>query len=380
VAKKRGKGEGSIRQRPDGRWEARYTYRQGYKSESKSIYGKTQEEVRKKLQKVLADINYGAHIEDTKITVGAWLEIYLNDIKKLSIKQSTHNNYSGLYRHLKDAPISKIPLKSLRADDIQKFINDKSKTDLSARSIKHIHTFLRAALEQAVKQDLIVKNVAKMVTLPKIPKYERRILSVEEQASLVKVLDTEDMGFAILFCLMTGLRRGELFGLRWSDVDFKTGRISINQSLARLKCEDGKSRLIFGTPKTKSSVRTIPLLPELVIKLKAHQKRQIEKRFKLGDKWQQNDLVFCSEFGTPYDPNNLKRPLTRLTERAGITEYIGIHALRHTFATRALENGIPLKVVSEMLGHSSIAMTADIYSHVSFDLMENEIQKLSALM
>lgn len=374
MAKKRANGEGTIRQRKDGRWEGLYTV--NYKR--KSVYGKTQEEVRKKLNKILNDIDNNIYIEDSKITVGEWLHTWLYDYKKDTVKQKTFEGYETLIRvHLIPA-FSKIPLKRLTVDHVQKLISAKIKEGLSSRTIRYMNTLLHGALRQAVSNGLLVRNVSEAVVLPERQQKERKFLTADEQNKLIESLKEEQQGFILLFALSTGLRRGELLALRWSNYDTENGYITIKENLSRLKGTDGKTHLTFTTPKTASSRRTIPLLPEIVKMLDEHHRTQILKRLKAGQLWENNDLIFCTDFGKPIEPRNLRRVLERACERANI-QSINIHALRHAFATRALENGIPLKVVSDILGHSSISMTADIYSHVSIETMENEIQKISAI-
>ena len=374
MAKKRANGEGTIRQRKDGRWEGLYTV--NYKR--KSVYGKTQEEVRKKLNKILNDIDNNVYIEDSKITVGEWLYTWLYDYKKDTVKQKTFEGYETLIRvHLIPA-FSKIQLKRLTVDHVQKFISRKIKEGLSSRTIRYMNTLLHGALRQAINNGLLVRNVSEAVVLPERQQKERKFLTADEQNKLIESLKEEEQGFILLFALSTGLRRGELLALRWSNYDTENRHISIKENLSRLKGNDGKTHLTFTTPKTASSRRTIPLLPEIAKMLDVHQSTQILKRLKAGQLWENNDLIFCTDFGKPIEPRNLRRVLERACERANI-QSINIHALRHAFATRALENGIPLKVVSDILGHSSISMTADIYSHVSIETMENEMQKISAI-
>lgn len=374
MAKKRANGEGTIRQRKDGRWEGLYTV--NYKR--KSIYGKTQEEVRKKLNKILNDIDNNIYVEDSKITVGEWLNTWLYDYKKNTVKQKTFEGYETLVRvHLIPA-FSKIQLKKLTVDHVQKFINAKVKDGLSSRTIRYINTLLHGALKQAVNNGLLVRNVSEAVVLPERKQKERKFLTADEQNRLINSLKDEQQGFILLFALSTGLRRGELLALRWSNYDTEKRYISIKENLSRLKGEDGKSHLTFTTPKTASSKRTIPLLPDISKMLNEHRHAQTVKRFQAGQLWEDNDLIFCTDFGKPIEPRNLHRVLERACDKANIS-CINIHALRHAFATRALENGIPLKVVSDILGHSSISMTADIYSHVSVETIETEMQKLSQI-
>ena len=372
---KRANGEGTIRKRPDGLWEARYTI--DYKT--KSVYGKTQEEVIKKRGKILSEIQNGVYVDGT-VTVGAWLDTWLNDYKKGNIKQKTFQGYEIEVRcHLRPA-FEKIKLKDLSADHVQRLINEKAKKGMSASSIRHMRTTLHNALQQAMKNGLVVRNVAQAVRVSEQQgKKERRLLTPQEQQAIIQAIEGERKGFTVLFAMFTGLRCGELLGLRWSDVDMDMNTIAVKQTVQRLYGDDGKTHLMINTPKTKTSNRTIPLLPEIAAKLKTHRAAQTQERSLAGQLWEDNDLIFCTEFGKPYDPRNLQTFLDRVTNKSGIP-HVNIHALRHAFATRALERGISLKVVSEMLGHSGIQITADIYSHVSLEHMESEIQKMRGII
>lgn len=374
MAKKRANGEGTIRKRKDGRWEGLYTVNH----KRKSIYGKTQDIVRKKLNKIINEIENNTYMEESAVIVGDWLNIWLNDYKKNIVKQKTYESYETLTRVHLVPEFSKIQLKKLTVEHVQNFINKKIEEGLSPRTIRYMNTILHGALKQAIRNGMISKNVSEAVVLPEKEHKERKFLSVEEQNRLMECLKKEPGGFVLLFDLSTGLRRGELLALRWANYDEENGYITVKESLSRLKGADGKSHLTFNSPKTISSKRTIPLLPEMIRLLHEHRLRQDAQKKKMGVRWIENDLIFCTDLGTPIDPGNLRRRLDKICEKAGVGG-VNIHSLRHAFATRALENGIPMKVVSDILGHSSIVMTADVYSHVSIKTMENEIQKLNCV-
>lgn len=374
MAKKRANGEGTIRKRKDGRWEAMYTVHK----KRKSIYGKTQSEVRKRLNKIICDADKGTYIESTSVSVGEWMWIWLNEYKRNNVKKKTYESYSELIRLHIEPFFSDIRLKKLGVADVQSFINTKTEEGLSARTVRYMNTILHGALKQAVRNGMISQNVAEGTVLPEREQKEPKLLSPREQERFVECIKKDGNGFALLFCLATGLRRGELLALKWENYDFENGCVTIKESLCRLRGDDGRTHLTFTSPKTPSSKRTIPILPEMAQLLEEHKRCQDKQRRAAGADWRENDLVFCTKLGTPIDPANLYRALGGICERAGIGK-ISVHALRHAFATRALENGIPLKVVSDMLGHSSIAITADVYSHVSLKTMEREIKKLSCM-
>ena len=372
---KRLNGEGTIRERSDGRWTGQYVIN----GKRKSVYGKTAKEVQEKLNHIKYEIQSGVYISSDSITVGEWLNKWLYEYKQGNVKQKTFQGYETFVRFHLFPAFEKIKLKNLSTDHVQRLINTKLKEGLSGRTVRYMRSTLHNALNQAIQNGLLIRNVAEAVKISEKAQKERRILSPQEQQSLIQALEGERKGFMILLDLFTGLRCGELLGLRWGDVDIENKTITVRQNIQRLYGEDGKSHLIIDTPKTKNSIRTIPLLSEIVDKLQKHQTRQVQERLLAGQSWVDNNLVFCTEQGKPYDPRNLQTFLDRITDKINMS-HVNTHALRHAFATRALEQGISLKAVSDILGHSSIKVTADIYSHTSLEYMENEMQKLRSII
>lgn len=232
-------------------------------------------------------------------------------------------------------------------------------------------------------------NPCNHVNLPKVKSItEVKIFTLEEQAQFIDALEGHRQKLPFLMALSTGLRIAELLGLRWSDIDMESGELTINQTLRREvkidisrgeKSEGIKKEIQAGTPKTESSRRTIPLLQDIIAELQLHQTRQnVEKAAAGTDIYVENDLVFPNEIGEPTDARNLTRSYKRVLDRAGI-KYKKFHALRHTFATRLFERGVPLITVSKLLGHSDTSITADIYSHVMPEKKIKAIEKLNDL-
>ncbi|GEA15567.1 site-specific integrase [Moorella sp. E308F] len=391
MARKRGNNEGTISKRKDGRWCAAITVGRTEEGKQKRIffYGKTRQEVADKLAKALNDIKQGTFVEPDKLTVGEWLDTWLNEYVKPHVRPTTWGGYEYIVRqHLKPA-LGKIRLKDLRPDHLQKLYNEKlaggrvdGQGQLSNRTVRLMHVVIHAALKQAMKNQLVIRNVADATKPPSLKKKEIRVLSPEEQARFISILKDDRLGAAFLLDLATGLRRGELLGLRWRDVNLEEGTITINQSLVEVRtgnAEGKKTMLMFQEPKTKQSKRTIPIPKSILTELKAHKIRQDHEKSQAGPKYQDNDLVFATAEGKPINPRNFNRSFYRLVKKAGLPP-INPHALRHTFATRLLEADEHPKVVQDLLGHSQISLTLDTYSHASMDLKRRAAEKLDKIL
>jgi integrase len=295
----------------------------------------------------------------------------MNDYKKLDLRPTTWQSYEQLIRmHIKPA-IGHVPLQELQSEHLQKLYNEKRAAGLSPRTVRYIHAVLHAALRQAVKERKITWNVSEATVLPPIKHKETRALTPEEQVAFLSVLDGDRLGVAFLLLLGTGLRRSELLGLRWEDVDLENGLLYIRRGLV-----EGRkvAPLIVQEPKTDKSRRVIPL-PKLLVKALARHR----ERLLLEENFQSDGPVICNTKGKPLFPSNLNRKFYELRKKAGI-KHVNPHALRHTFATRLLENGEHLKVVQELLGHSRVSTTGDIYSHVSPQLMRGAMDKLGEML
>lgn len=377
MAKKRANGEGSIRQRKDGRWEGLYSL--NYKR--KSVYGKTQEEVRKKLNKVLNDIDNHRYIDNPNITFGAWLDEWLEVYAKPTVKLSTYGSYESNIRiHIKPE-LGRIKLSNLSANTLQKFFNNKSAENLSASSVRCIFKVINCAYKQAYKSGLVQRNICDMVILPKQPVQEMRVLTLEEQQALQKALKGERLGIGILIALYTGVRIGELLGMKFSDIDFKSNTVTIRRTLTRLKVYDNpekKTDIVISEPKTSNSNRVIPLQDFLIPLLKEHIRNISLEKFRVGQLYNDEGFVMCNEFGKCIEPRTYQDFFKKMLDKAGV-ETTHFHTLRHTFATRALENGFDVKVLSSILGHANASTTLNKYAHALPDHKKYSMEKLSCL-
>lgn len=386
-SKKRGHGEGTITRRPDGRWMAQITI--GYDPETGkpkrvTFYGKTRPEVAEKLAKAQNDMKHGTFTEPTRLTVGEWLDTWLREYKKPSLRPTTYDSYEVQVRcHLKPA-IGHLRLRDLRPEHLQHLYNDKAKSGLSTTTVRYIHAIMHQALEQAVKNQLVGRNVSKATTLPAMHKKEIRTLDLDQVVRLFTAIEGDRLFPAVYLEINTGLRRGELLGLRWRDVDLKAGTLTVRQELVRVRNHDAKegerkTLLVFQEPKTPSSRRTIPIPESALAELKRWKARQNQERLLLGAAYQDNGLVFCLEDGRPIDPRNFTRHFDVMLKKSGLP-HIRFHDARHTFATLMLELGEHPKVVQQLLGHSRIAVTLDTYSHVSLDLEKRAVARFNEVL
>lgn len=380
---KRGNGEGTI-----------YKYRSGWRGQivlgrdpdtgkmiRKTVTAKTRKEVQESLIKYKTDYLKTSNKNEEKYSVSQWLLHWMEEYKRGNIKEKTYESYMHIINNYLIAQLGNFIISELTTGQVQTMINNMKDKELSSRTIRYANTVLHNALEQAVNNDIIVKNVTNAVVLPKQNKREIKALSQEQQKKFIEVCKNNEGGLPFILMIASGIRRAELLGLRWEDVDEKNCSIKIVQSVLRVKDFDNgetKTKLIFDTPKTKSSIRTIPIPKSVLKDLLKHKEEQKQDKIELNElglKYQEHNLVFASKTGQPTEPRNLNRKFYKLIKKAGI-ESINLHGLRHSFATRLLEEKEPAKVVQELLGHKSIQITLDTYSHVSNNLKREAIEKI----
>src|SRR5919112_589988 len=356
---KRGNGEGSITRRKDGLYMARYTVQTATGAKRKALYGKTRSEVAAKLSKALADRESGLTFDADNVTVGEYLARWLSDSVRGTVRISTFERHEQLVRAHLAPTIGGMKLEKLTPAHVRSLHREKLETGLSPATVRKIHSTLHKALSQAVADGLIPRNAADVKAPRPVPD-EMRPLSEAEARTFLDAARGAGDRFEALYVLAvtTGLRRGELLGLRWDDADLDRGTLRVGRALVRVG-----GRHVIGETKTRRGRRRINLTPRTVAALKAHRKRQLEQRVRLAGFYEDHGLIFSSEAGTPLNPENLvKRSFKPLLKKAGLPE-IRFHDLRHTCATLLLGRAVHPKLVQELLGHATIAMTLDTYSH-----------------
>ncbi|MGK5115455.1 tyrosine-type recombinase/integrase [Geodermatophilus sp. CPCC 205506] len=357
---RRANGEGSTFRRKDGTWSAELSYRDDYGTLTRrTVYGKTQADVRAKFRDACERIESGAPVKDASMTVAAWLEDWITkSLAASDRKQATKDLYATLARTHLVPTVGTIPFGRLRPSDVEALIVTKRNAGLSGSTIRTIYTVLRSAMDIASRDGLIRSHPAAAVRRPGVERKDAPHLTAEQAQSLLEAIRGDRLESLFRVMLATGLRRGEALGLHWSDVDLDAGLLRVRWTLARTS-----QGLQLDEPKTDKSRRTVPLPRSAVEALRAHRERQDDEQHAAADAWTDNGLVFTTEIGTPLEPRNVLRRFEVLAERAGLRG-VTLHTLRHSTASFLLAAGTHTKVVQEHLGHSSYAITADIYSHV----------------
>jgi integrase len=358
---KRGNNEGSIVKRSDGRWMARLTLPDGTR---KTIYAKTRQEASRLLASAIRDRDSGLPVVGDRQTVGQFLESWLESSKH-SVRPRTWKR-RGEYVRLHLIPtIGKIALSKLTAQQVQSLYARKVEEGLSTTTVHHLHAVLHRALETALRLGLVQRNVASLVDAPRMRHHEMSTLSHEQVGTLLLTARGDRFEALYLLAITTGMRQGELLALRWRDVDLDNRILKVRATL-----QFTAAGFVFAEPKTSRSRRRIAISVYAAEALQRHRERQEQERTRLGDGWTDRDLVFPNSLGKPQDGIDLLRYSFRpLLMRAGLPR-IRFHDLRHTAATLLLRRGVNPKIVSEMLGHSSVAITLDIYSHVVPDMQQ----------
>jgi integrase len=361
---KRGNGEGSISRRKDGLYMARYTVQTADGPKRRTIYGKkgeSREDVAAKLTKAMADRDGGITYDAGKLTVEEHLRRWLSDSVRDTVRQRTYERYESIVRvHLIPA-IGRIKLKTLTPAHVRALYRAKLDAGLAPRSVLHIHRTLSKALKQATDDGLIPRNAAGLVKPPRPRREEIQPLDSEQVRALFETARGDRLEALYVVAVTTGMRRGELQGLKWEDLDLEAGTLQVRRTLS-----EPKGGWIFEAPKSGKG-RSIRLTRRAMSALREHRKRQLEERMGKAGLWSDHGLVFPSAIGTPISGGNLNRSFKVLLKRADLPA-VRFHDLRHTCATLLLRQGVNPKFVQELLGHADISLTLNVYSHVLPDM------------
>jgi len=368
----RHKGEGSVFQRKDERWVAQINLEGG---KQKQTYHKTEKLAQAALRKLLHQLEQNTLATGPQQTLKVYLAKWLEDVVKPSVhSMGTYNMYRiVIEKHVVPA-LGYIRLQQLKPQQVQTFYARKLNEGLGQKRVRSIHGVLHKALENAVNWSFVGRNVCDLVNPPKPSKREIQTLDAEQAQHLISVASKHKLEVLIILAITTGMRRGELLGLHWRDIDLEKGTLQVRRSVNRI----GKYGLVVSEPKTKGSKRRI-MLPDFVVDaLKEQRVRQQEMEANALDAWHDMDVVFSSRVGTYIESSNLQKWFKALLKSAALPN-IRFHDLRHSAATILLVMGVHPKVVQELLGHTTISMTMDTYSHVLPSMQTEAMGKMDTL-
>ncbi len=344
-------------------------------------YGKfkTRKEAEKACNDAIYHIEHGTFVIPHKVTLEEYLWEWLSTYCKPNLTPCSYNGYrTNIEKHIIPA-LGNIPLQSLQPIHVQKLYNSKAgdgggkrNKGLSPSSIRYIHAVLRKSLNQAVKMQYISRNVCDLVELPKIRRREAKFLDAKQVKILLDSFQGADIYIPTLLAIGLGLRRGELLGLQWKDFDFGKRSVTICRALLPYRNDDE----IFSECKTSKSHRVIAVPDSMISTLKQARRKQLEDKIFFGSDYYDYDLVYCQPNGNPVSPNAFDHRFSKALKEHGF-DHIRVHDLRHTNASLMLSQGVPMKVASERLGHTTISITMDLYSHIDDALQQDAADKLN---
>lgn len=382
---KAAKNSGTIRHRSDGRWEARYTVGVDPgtgKQIQKSVYGKTQKEVRKKLTEKLSQLDQGIYTEPAKLTVGGWLDIWLAEYVQGKVKPFTVDSYRvQIETHIKPA-LGAVKLAALNTPAIQKFYNQLGQPQgeraaLSPKTIKNIHGVFHSALKKAAALRYIPYNPSDACELPRMEKKEIQPLDDAAIAALLKAVEGDRFEILYKVTVFTGMREGEILGLQWDCIDFEAGTITIRRQLQKEKKKGGVHYL--SDPKN-SKPRTIKPARAVMQLLQHRRAQQCADQLRAGELWDNPwNLVFTNETGRHLVAGTVYKDFKRKAAEIGLPD-ARFHDLRHSYAVAALQAGDDVKTVQGNLGHHTASFTLDVYGHVTEKMKQQSADRMEAFI
>lgn len=369
---RRANSEGSVYQRKkDGRWVAALSLPDGTR---RAFYAKTRAEALERRDAARRQLDEGLPLGDDRLTVATFFPQWL-EAAAPEYRESTVLRYEAIVaRHIVPA-LGRRRLGSLTPMDLERLYAGKLRAGLAPRTVGNIHRVIRRALGYAAQRGMVRRNVAAVVSPPSPGHTEMRVLTAGQAQRLLEAARGDRLEALYVLALYTGMRQGELLGLRWNDIALDAGAIQVTRSL-----QISRDGYRLGDPKTESSRRHLPLVPAAVDALRAHRVRQHTERLGRGAAWEDHGLVFANALGRPVTPSSLRgRSFRPLLDAAGLPP-VRFHDLRHTAATLLLLQGVHAKVVSEMLGHATITITLDTYSHVLPSMKQEAADALARLL
>lgn len=379
MAERRAKGEGSLFRTSQGRWVARVEYLDPGTGRMRRTQasGKTKSEAARKLRVMRARVHDGQPARDDQQAFGRYAESWVTTTLQASDRKATTKAlYAGLARtHLIGGALAAVPLAQLRPSHVEQLVLTLRRTGYADSTVRQIYTVLRAIGDAAVRDNFLARNPVAAVKRPAVTRdVEATSMSPAQVSALLSAAEGSRYHPLLVLLASTGLRRGEALALCWSDVDLDEGLLRVRGTLARV---DG--RLTVTLPKTRRSKRTVALSGVVADALRQVKVRTAEERLRAGSAWRSTGFVFVTEAGQPVDPRNALRALSAAARKAGLPG-VGLHTLRHTAASTMLSNGVPLTTVSRLLGHSSVAITGDVYGHVAPDVSRAAVNVLAVAL
>lgn len=324
--------------------------------------------------KWLHEIYEGSAVEHSPVTIQEVMEYWLDTHARPRLRAKTVYDYEQIIRRYIHPALGRVKVQDLTTRRVQQFYTQLLGVGCGAPTVRRIHLHLNQALKQAVTHGLVTRNVAALATQPKAQPREMQVWTAAEAQAFMAVAPGSRYGPLWQTELGTGMRRGEVLGVRWQDIDLDEGLLHVRQAVGSVK-----GRVEIKGLKTKGSRRTIPLAEPLIVALKQHKRTQNERRLMHADLWHDNDLVFASDTGSPINPDNLSSDYRRLVQAAGVRR-IRVHDLRHTYVSLALQAGVNIRVISELVGHSDIRITLGTYAHVMPEQRAESVQRISNIL
>jgi integrase len=422
-ARRRGRGEGSIVQRADGRWMGRVDLGWGEgKRRTKAVYGRTRRGVADRMSAIIRAAQEGTLLEDERQTIGQYLSRWLVDVARSRVRPLTYRSYENAVSRYIVPHLGHRRLAHVTPEHVQAWLSTLERNGVSAARRAYVRVILRNALNTALRWRLVVRNAATLVDPPRTVAHEIHPLMPEQAQQLLAAAQSHRLGSLITVALSCGLRRGEMLGLQWPDVDLDAGMLHVRRALQRFGGDGATRRPLLAAQrrlrqmlkgkdvtsdqrhvlreelasvieklraiktslqvvelKSARSRRSIALPGVAVAALRAHRVRQLEARLAAGARWQERGFVFTSGIGTPLEPRRITREFTALLQSAGLP-VIRLHDLRHSCATLLLVQGVSPRVVMETLGHSQVSLTLNTYSHVLPALQREAATKMDAIL